>query len=236
MALTRQQLASMIEHTLLKPEATTAQIVALCDEAIAWGFAAVCVNPIHAGRAAMRLRGANVRVVSVAGFPLGASCTSAKVEEARRAVADGATEVDMVLRIGDLIDNEVHAVRDDVAAVAEAVHEASPGHALKVILETAALSEAQIVRGCELCAEAGADYLKTSTGFHPAGGASVAAVRLLSEQGRRFGMKVKAAGGIRDRMTAESMVAAGASRLGMSASVSVMESFAEGDRGQGARA
>ena len=122
-------------------------------------------------RCAKRLTASPVRVASVAGFPLGASRSEIKVDEARRAIEDGAVEMDMVIRVGDLIDGNVSAVRDDIAAVAEAVHAASPQNVLKVILETAALTDQQIIAGCRCAAEAGADFVKTSTGFHPAGGA-----------------------------------------------------------------
>ncbi len=222
MALTRTQLASMIDHTLLKAEATAKQIDRLCDEALQFHFVAVCVNPIHVRRAAQRLRGSETCVATVAGFPLGAALTALKVEESRRAIDDGALEVDMVLRVGDLIAGEADAVRDDIAAVAQAVHAASPRHLLKVIFETAALTDDQIILGCRLCAEAKADYVKTSTGFHPDGGATVHAVRLMAQHAAPARMKVKAAGGIRNLTMAEAMVNAGASRIGMSASAKVM--------------
>jgi len=171
-------------------------------------------------RVAARVSGGPVRVASVAGFPLGAGLTAVKLDEARRAIDDGATEVDMVLRVGNLVAGNAGAVRDDIAAVAEAVHTASPGHILKVILETAVLTDEQIALGCRCCIEAGADFVKTSTGFHPAGGATVHAVKLLHRCA--LPLKVKAAGGIRDLPTALAMIGAGASRLGMSASVDVV--------------
>jgi len=218
--MTRSQLASMIDHTLLKAEATAAEIDALCREALRFGFAAVCVNPVYVRQAAARVSGSPVRVATVAGFPLGASMTATKVDEARRAIDDGAVEVDMVVRVGDLMAGNGGEVRDDVAAVAEAVHAASPRHILKVILETAVLTEEQIILGCRCCIDAGADFVKTSSGFHPAGGATVHAVRLLHRHA--WPLKVKAAGGIRDAETALAMIEAGASRLGMSASVEVV--------------
>ncbi len=223
--MTRAQLASMIDHTLLKAEATAAQIDRLCREAAEHHFAAVCVNPLHVRRAAERLRGTEVAVATVAGFPLGASLTATKVDETRRAIDDGALEVDMVLRVGDLMAGDVNAVRDDIAAVAEAVHAASPKHLLKVIFETAVLSDEQIVAGCRCCAEAKADYVKTSTGFHSAGGATVHAVQLLHKHASAAKMKVKAAGGIRNLVMAEAMIRAGASRLGMSAGVRVLQNM-----------
>lgn len=221
MAMTRIQLASMIDHTLLKPEGTAKQIDKLCDEAIQFNFVAVCVNPIFVKQAATRLRDSQTCVASVIGFPLGASLTEIKVAETRRAIDDGALEIDMVLRVGDLIAGETNVVRDDIAAVAEAVHAASPKHLLKVIFETAALTDDQITTACHLCVEAKADYVKTSTGFHPDGGATVQAVRLMRQQAAP--LKVKAAGGIRNLTMAEAMINAGASRVGMSAGVKVMK-------------
>lgn len=218
--MTPSQLARCIDHTLLKPEATAIQIDRLCDEAAAYGFAAVCINPIFVARAARRLRNCPTRIATVAGFPLGANLTRVKAEEARRAIEDGAMEIDMVLRIGDLVAGELAAVTDDIATVAEAVHSASPGHLLKVIIETAVLSDDHIIAACGCCTAARADFVKTSTGFHPAGGATVHAVELLRRHAGT--MQIKAAGGIRDLATAQAMLAAGASRLGMSASVAVL--------------
>jgi len=218
---TRRELTATIDHTLLKPEATAADVDRLCDEAMRYDFAAVCVNPVWVVRCAKRLAGTPVRVASVAGFPLGASLTEVKAEEARRAVGEGAVELDMVIRVGGLIDGDLAAVRDDIAAVAKIIHAASPQHALKVILETAALSEEQVIAGCRCAAEGGADFVKTSTGFHPAGGATVEAVHLL--RAHAGSMKVKAAGGIRTLETARAMLRAGADRLGCSASVQIVE-------------
>jgi len=218
--MTRNELAGCIDHTHLKPEAERSAIRKLCNEAADYGFAAVCVNPIWVDFCAHLLSGSSVRVASVVGFPLGASRTATKVDEARRAIDDGATELDMVIRVGDLIADDTGIVRDDIAAVVEVVHAASPSHFLKVILETAVLTEPQIIAGCRCAVEARADYVKTSTGFHAAGGASVEAVRLLHKHASP--LKVKAAGGIRNLQTACVMLQAGASRLGCSASVSIL--------------
>ncbi len=223
--MNRVQLASMIDHTLLKPEATAAMIDQLCEEALKFGFVAVCVNPIWVKHCHKRLGDAATRVASVIGFPLGACTTAIKVAETQRAIQDGATEIDMVVRLGDLIAGELGIVRDDIAAVADACHSVSPDHHLKVILETGALTEEQIVAGCRCVAEAQADYVKTSTGFHPSGGATLETVHLLHKH--TAPIKVKAAGGIRDLPTALAMVEAGASRLGCSASVTILESLPE---------
>jgi deoxyribose-phosphate aldolase len=219
--MTKQELARTFDHTILKPETTLSDINRLCDEALTYEFAAVCVNPIWVPRCAKRVAGSSVRVATVSGFPLGANCTQCKVDEAKRGIDDGAHEIDMVISVGQLIAGETNAVRDDIAAVADAVHAASSGHSLKVILETAALTEAQIVAGCRCVAEAQADYVKTSTGLHPAGGATVEAVRLLHRSAAPI--KVKAAGGIRDLATALAMIDAGAARLGCSASVGILQ-------------
>ena len=218
--MTPQQLAAMIDHTLLRPEATCPQIDRLCAQALNHGFCAVCVNPVYVSQAVRRLTGSPVVVASVAGFPLGANTTAAKIEDARQAIDAGAREIDMVLQLGALIAGEKNRVRDDIAAVAEVVRAASPDHVLKVILETAALSPELIALGCRCCAEAQVDFIKTSSGFHPAGGATEQAVRTLKKLAAPI--KIKAAGGIGDLKTALSMIEAGADRLGMSASVDVI--------------
>jgi len=218
--MTGPDLARLIDHTILKPEASSAQIAQLCAEARQYRFYAVCVNPVHVPRAAAALAGSDTVVASVAGFPLGASHTRIKVEEARQAVEEGAREVDMVLNVGALLEGRTSEVTRDIAAVAEAVHAAGPGHLLKVILETAVLNAERIAQGCRCCVEAGADFVKTSTGFHPSGGATVEAVQLLRQHAP--GLGVKAAGGIRDRATALAMVNAGATRLGASSSIAIV--------------
>ena len=223
--MTAQELAQTFDHTILKPEATSSDIDRLCDEALEFGFAAVCINPIWVVRCAERVAGSSVHVATVSGFPLGANRTQCKVDEARRGIDDGAVEIDMVIPVGQLIAGHTAAVRDDIAAVTEIVHAASPDHLLKVILETAILTEAQMIAGCRCVAEAQADFVKTSTGLHPAGGATVEAVRLLYETASPI--KVKAAGGIRDLATARAMIDAGAARLGCSACVRIMREFGE---------
>lgn len=216
------ELAGHIEHTCLKTEATGEDIDRLCDEAIAWDFLAVCVNPIWVSRAAKRLsrEGGRLFVVSVAGFPLGASKSETKADEAKRALGEGAQEIDMVARIGCLSAGDHAAVRRDIEAVARVVHQSSPAGLLKVILETAALTEERIILGCRCAAEGEADFVKTSTGLHPSGGATIEHVRLLHRSAAPLG--VKAAGGIRDAALAVAMMEAGASRLGTSSGVAIM--------------
>jgi len=212
--MTTLELAQCIDHTLLKPEATPDQIDRLCDEALQHGFGAVCVNPVFVRRLRQRLEDAGSprpghrcpAIVSVAGFPLGATMTAAKVEEARRGVLDGATEIDMVVALGALLAGDLVAVSKDIEAVAEAVHENAPDGQLKVILETAVLTIEQIELGCRCCQDGGADFVKTSTGFHSAGGATIEHVGLLKRYSGS--MRVKAAGGIRTADTALAMLSA----------------------------
>ena len=221
--VTPSQLAACIDHTLLKPEATAWQIDQLCEQAIELGCWAVCVNLFWLPRVAERLARskAPVKVVAVVAFPSGAIPTALKVAQARWALDHGADEIDMVANIGALCDGQDQLVQDDIAAVAEAVHSASADKLLKVILETAALTTEQKILACRLAANAGADFVKTSTGTHPAGGATVDDVALLAQHATGL-MKVKAAGGIRDATTALAMIAAGAHRLGTSAAPDII--------------
>ena len=178
---TKAALARFIDHTVLKPEATVEQIDRLCDECLEYNFAAACVNPVWVEHCVRRLAGSSTAVAAVAGFPLGASLPATKADEARRAVKQGAREIDMVVNLGALIAGDRGAVRRDIEAVVAAVVGASKDATVKVILETAALSDEQVVLGCRCAAEAQADYVKTSTGFHPAGGATVEHVAMLAQ-------------------------------------------------------
>ena len=211
-------LAGYIDHTLLKPDATSAEIDQLCDEALRHRFASVCVNGSWARRCAEILAGSGVAVCAVVGFPLGASATEVKVYEARRAIEDGACEIDMVMHVGALKSGDDVFVRRDVAAVAEACH--ALGAKLKVILETGLLTDAEKVRACEAAKSAGADFVKTSTGFSK-GGATAADVELMRRTvGPTLG--IKASGGVRSHGDARAMIAAGATRIGASASVAIV--------------
>lgn len=210
-------LAGMFDHTCLRADARRADIRQLCAEAVRFGCAAVCVNPRWVEQADAQLTGTEVRVCSVVGFPLGATSSRAKAVEAERAVRDGATEIDMVLDVGGLLDGRHASVRSDIEAVRRAAGDA----VLKVILETAYLDTDQVRTSCRLSVDAGAEYVKTSTGFGPAG-ATPEVVRLMRETvGPERG--VKASGGIRDLATAMAMIEAGASRIGASATVSILE-------------
>ena len=218
MQLTRTALAKYMDHTLLKPQATAADIDRVVEEAKSYGCASVCVNPYWVDRVARGLAGTDVKTCTVVGFPLGATTTTDKVAETRTALANGADEIDMVVNVGALKGGDDDAVRADIAAVAEPVHMA--GALLKVIIETCLLTDDEKRRACTLALEAGADYVKTSTGFST-GGATVADVALMRETvGDAAG--VKASGGIRTLADAEAMIAAGASRLGVSAAVSIL--------------
>ena len=218
-------LARWIDHTLLRPDATAAQIDRLCDEARQFGFASVCVNPVWVRRAVANLKGSAVRVTSVVGFPLGAQAPEIKAFEARRALRDGAREIDMVLNIGALKGKDYEAVRRDIARVAEACREV--GAVCKVILETGLLSDEEKVIASQLARAAKAHFVKTSTGFGH-GGATVYDVALMREAvGPEMG--VKASGGIKSAEDIRNLVAAGATRIGASAGVEIVSKSSGND-------
>lgn len=212
-------LAAMIDHTLLKPDATSDKIAQLCFEARKYHFATVCINPTHVKLCADLLRGSDVKVCTVIGFPLGATSTEVKVFETRNALENGATEIDMVINIGALKAGENELVARDIRSVVEVGHAA---HALvKVIIETALLTDEEKVIACLLAKESGADYVKTSTGFS-GGGATVHDIALMRKTvGPNIG--VKASGGIHSHEEAEALVAAGATRIGASAGVKIIQ-------------
>lgn len=216
--LDAKALARMIDHTLLKPEATPDQIDVLCAEAREYEFATVCVNPIYVKRAAQALAGTPVKVCTVVGFPLGATPTAVKVFETRQALQDGAGEIDMVLSIGALKAGEQGKVQNDIAAVVETARTADAS--VKVIIEAALLGEEEKVLACRLAAAAGAGFVKTSTGFGPGGATSHDVALMRATVGEEIG--VKAAGGIRTYADAQTMVEAGANRLGASAGVNLV--------------
>lgn len=219
----RRKLAAMIDHTLLKPDATEEQVRKVCAEAIEHGFYSVCVNPTYVRFCATQLAGSKVLVCTVVGFPLGANLPAVKAFEAEKAIDDGAREIDMVLNIGALKGGALPAVEDDIAAVVRVCHAA--GVLCKVILETGYLNDAEKVEACRRAVAAGADFVKTSTGFGP-GGATAADVALMrATVGPSVG--VKAAGGIRTYQAAREMIAAGANRIGASASVQIVQGAAQ---------
>ena len=207
-------LASYIDHTLLKPVATKADILKLCEEAKQYHFASVCVNPCWVSLCAEVLKGTGVNVCTVIGFPLGANTSEIKAQEAALAIKQGATEVDMVINIGALKEGNTDYVYQDILAV----RKASEGKILKVIIETSYLTDEEKKTVCKLAAKAGADFVKTSTGFSNAG-ATAEDVKLMKEAS---GIKVKASGGVRTREDALKMIEAGASRLGASAGIKIV--------------
>lgn len=210
-------LGRRIDHTLLAPKATRGDITRICDEAREHGFASVCVNSCWVGYVAERLTGSSVMPICVVGFPLGAMATVAKAAETRQAVTDGAVEVDMVINVGWLKGGEYGLVRDDISAVVEAAN----GRPVKVILETALLTDEEKRRGCQLAKETGAAFVKTCTGFG-GGGATVEDIALMREVvGPEMG--VKASGGIRTTQDVHRMLEAGATRIGASASVAIVQ-------------
>jgi deoxyribose-phosphate aldolase len=213
----RIDLARLIDHTLLRADAAQSDVERVCDEAIQWGFAAVCVNPWYVKLAKRELAGSSTKVCTVAGFPLGATLSAVKAHEAELAVSEGAQEIDMVMNLGALKSGLSDVVSDDIRAVVVA---AGPSTIVKVIIEACYLTEEEKVLACRLIQESGADFVKTSTGFGT-GGATVEDVRLMRRSvGPELG--VKAAGGIADRRTALSLVEAGATRIGSSRSLAIV--------------
>lgn len=212
------ELNRYFDHTLLKAEATSDQVLKLCDEALEYHFASVCVNPVFVPLAAGKLAGSDVKVCTVIGFPLGANEPAVKAMEAALAVDEGAEEVDMVINIGKAKEKDFAYIQEEIARVKQASREAL----LKVIIESSALSDDEIIGCCKAAMAAKADYVKTSTGFHKTGGASAHAVFLMRQTvGETMG--VKASGGIHSLAEAQVMIEAGASRIGCSASVAIME-------------
>jgi deoxyribose-phosphate aldolase len=222
--VTRKELAKIIDHTAIKPDVSMMDVKHTCEEAVTYGFGVVCVAPTWVPLAVKTLAGTGVRVGTVAGFPHGSTLTVVKCVEASTVLEAGAEEIDMVLPIGALKSDEAEIVQMDIAFIADLVHRKS-GTIVKVILETPLLTDDEIRLACHLAEQAGADFVKTCTGF-AGGGATVEAVTLMKETvGDRLG--VKAAGGIADYQTAKAMIDAGATRIGASQSVAIIESCVE---------
>ncbi|MGL5354131.1 MAG: deoxyribose-phosphate aldolase [Clostridium sp.] len=214
--MNKKELAQMIDHTILKPEATEAEIMQLCKEAVEYGFASVCINPSMVKKASIILEGSEVKVCTVIGFPLGATTTEVKAFETEQTIKDGATEVDMVINVGKLKENNLEYVKNDIAAVVNAAN----GKAItKVIIESCLLSDEEKVAVCKIAKEVGADFVKTSTGFS-SGGATKEDIKLMRETvGPDMG--VKASGGVRSHEDAITMIENGATRIGASASIAI---------------
>lgn len=226
--MTSLELARKIDHTVLKPEATEADVRKVCGEAREHHFASVCISPIFVPLAARELKGSDVLVCTVSGFPNGTSKATVKAIESSSAVKDGANEVDMVAHLPYLASGNLDAARAEMMEVAKACRAANPNTTVKVIVESAYLltlgaerAEKAIAIACQAVRESGCDFIKTSTGFHPAGGSSLEQVRLMKKYSQ--GIKIKASGGIRDFATAKAMIDAGADRLGLSSSIAVVQ-------------
>lgn len=217
-----REVARYIDHTLLKPDATRDEILKICEEGVRYGFASVCINPIWVREAVCAMRGSGVKVCTVIGFPLGSNSPDTKAYEARRAIFDGASELDMVINVGALKSGDHDLVSRDIRGVVEVAHEV--GYICKVIIETALLTDDEKVSACLIAKEAGADFVKTSTGFS-SGGATAADVALMR---RAVGgqMGVKASGGVRDLKQAQEMIKAGATRIGASVGVKIIQEVA----------
>ena len=210
-------LAKLIDHTILKPVAQRADIERVCAEARKYGFCSVCINPVWVAYAKQLLKGSDVKVCTVIGFPLGANTSAVKAYETKDALNNGADEIDMVINIGALKDKDYDTVLADI----QAVRQACQGHTLKVIIETSQLTDDEKVKACEISAQAGADFVKTSTGF-TGGGATAADVALMKKSIPAH-MQVKASGGVRTREDFDAMVSAGATRIGASSGVKIIE-------------
>ncbi len=215
------ELAQYFDHTILKPAATAAEVADICREAISYGFFSVCINPVHVKRVSELLSGTEVKVCSVIGFPLGANTSDLKALETRQAITDGADEIDMVINVGALKHKDIDFVENDIKAVVNA----ASGKIVKVIIETCLLEKSEIVTVCEIAKNAGAHFVKTSTGF-AGGGASPENVALMKKtvEGE---LLVKASGGIKSLADVEKMIEAGADRIGASAGVAIMKELGE---------
>lgn len=216
----QRNIASLIDHTILKPEAVRSDVKTICAEALKYGFASVCVNSFWTPLVTSELRGSAVKVCTVAGFPLGAASTAAKIAETRAAMADGAQEIDMVINVGALRGGETGIVETEIRTLADAAH--GEGAILKVIIETALLNDEEKILACRTAVAAGADFVKTSTGFSRSGATANDVALMRRTVGPSIG--VKASGGIRTLGDLQAMVAAGANRIGASASVRILES------------
>ena len=228
-SISASDLAKCIDHTLLKADATQADLLRVCDEAVAYGFHAVCVNGRWVSLAADRLQETPVQVAGVVSLPLGGDTTRIKAAQAKEAICAGADEIDMVADLAAIIEGDARYLLDQLMTVLKVCRVMRPPVLLKVIIESAALTHDQKVFACQIAQQAGVDYVKTSTGFHPAGGATVEDVRLMKESAPKC--KVKAAGGIKTAQQAIAMLSAGANRIGTSAGVAIIEEMRDHDRG-----
>ena len=227
--MTESDVAARIDHTLLKAEATQAEVLRLCDEAMTYGFHAVCVNGRWLSLTADRLQGTTVAVAGVVSLPLGADTTKIKVAQAQDAIYAGADEIDMVADLAAIVAGDAKYLLHQFLSVRKVCRSMRPAVLLKVIIESAALTTEQKVFACQVAEQAGVDFLKTSTGFHPAGGAAVEDIALMKRTAP--GCRIKAAGGIKTAQQAMAMLEAGAERIGTSAGVAIIEEIRANDRG-----
>ena len=223
---TDKELAAYIDHTLLSATAVRADIERHCKEAVEYGFHSVCVLPRWTSLAAELVQGTGVKVDGVAGFPFGADSTKIKVADAKEVILAGADEVDMVADMASVIDGDRKYLANELRAVLKVCRSMRPAVILKVIIESAAISDEQIVFVCHVAQEVGVDFIKTSTGLHPAGGANVEDIKLMAQSAPKC--RIKAAGGIRTARQGLDMIAAGASRIGASASIQIIKDFRSG--------
>jgi deoxyribose-phosphate aldolase len=223
-----KQLADCIEHTLLSATATSEQIRQLCEEAKTWGFYAVCVNPRWVDLAADELQGSGVKVACAISLPLGADSTKIKVAQAKDAIFAGADEIDMVADLAAIVEEDSKYLSDQLRSVLKVCRSMSPAVLLKVIIESGALDRVQKIFACQIAQQAGVDFIKTSTGMHPAGGATVGDIKLIKEMAPSC--KIKAAGGIKTARQAIEMLEAGAERIGASSGVQIMEELKAGQK------
>ncbi|HON91813.1 MAG TPA: deoxyribose-phosphate aldolase [Sedimentisphaerales bacterium] len=227
--ITGNDIAKRIDHTLLRATATREEVLRLCDEASTYGFHSVCVNPRWVSAAADKLQGTAVAVCSVIGFPLGADTTKSKVAQAQDAIYAGADEIDMVADLAAIIESDSRYMLNQLMSVLKVCRTMRPAVLLKVIIESAALTPEQKIFACQVADQAGVDFVKTSTGFHPAGGATIEDVALMKQAAPRC--KVKASGGIKTAQQTLAMLTAGADRIGTSSGVAIVEEMRENDRG-----
>jgi len=223
-----RELAGRIDHTLLSATATSEQIRRLCEEAKRWEFYAVCVNPRWVDLAADELQGSGVKVACAIGLPLGADSTKIKVAQAKDAIFAGADEIDMVADLAAIVEEDSRYLLDQLRSVLKVCRSMSPAVLLKVIIESGALDRVQKIFACQIALQAGVDFIKTSTGMHPAGGATVGDIKLIKETAP--GCKIKAAGGIKTANQAIEMLEAGAERIGTSSGVQIMEELKAGQK------
>lgn len=224
--MTIQELSKTIDHTNLNPEVVYDDIKNLCEEAEKYNFRAVCINPYYVNKS-KKILSNNVRLVTVVGFPLGANTLDTKLHEAKQAIDDGADDIDAVIHVGKLRKGDIELVRDEISRIVDVCKEKNPSVIVKIILETAALCDHSIIDGCTCSVSGGADFIKSSTGKHPNGGATISTIKLMYNYVKNTNVKIKASGGIKSARMALKMISAGASVLGTSSGVNILKEYKE---------